>query len=114
MTPPHMAYPPHVADIQAAVCQQYGISQIEMISHRLNRHAARVRQLAMYLSRQMTALTLPAIGRHFGDRDHTTVIHACRVTERRIQTDRDFANAVARLRFRIANPDQPPLPIDEA
>jgi chromosomal replication initiator protein len=105
---------PHVADIQAAVCKQYGIAQIEMVSHRLNRHTARVRQLAMYLARQLTPLSLPAIGRHFGDRDHTTVIHACRVTEQRIHADRDFANAVARLRFRIANPEQPPLPIEEA
>ena len=40
---------PHVADIQAAVCQQYGITRIEMVSHRLNRHAAGVRPLGMYL-----------------------------------------------------------------
>jgi chromosomal replication initiator protein len=105
---------PHVADIQAAVCRQYHIAPIEMTSHRNGQAAARVRQLAMYLARELTPLSLPAIGRQFGDREHSTVIHACRVTEQRIKADREFANIVARLRFRIAHPDQPPLPLDEA
>ena len=94
---------PRVADIQAAVCQQYHVAPIDMTSHRRGKAVARPRQVAMYLARELTPLSLPAIGRHFGDREHSTVIHACRVTEKRIQADREFANAVARLRFRIAN-----------
>ena len=105
---------PHVADIQAAVCQRFNVEPIDLVSHRLDRAATRPRQLAMYLARIMTPLTLPSIGRLFGDRDHSTVSHAIKVIEQRIQADREFANIVARLRFRIAHPEQPPLPIEEA
>jgi chromosomal replication initiator protein len=104
---------PHVSDIQAAVCQRFQIAPLDMVSHRLDRTVTRARQLAIYLSRQMTPLTLPSIGRLFGDRDHTTVIHAIRATEKRIQADREFANLVARLRWRIAHPGEPPLPFAE-
>jgi chromosomal replication initiator protein len=55
------------------------------------------RQVAMYLSRELTDQTLPAIGRAFGGRNHTTVLHACRRTAERIATDRDAYDAVRRL-----------------
>jgi chromosomal replication initiator protein len=51
----------------------------------------------MYLSRELTALSLPAIGREFGGRSHTTVLHACRRTTERITEDRDAFEIVRRL-----------------
>jgi chromosomal replication initiator protein len=65
-----------VEDIQKAVSNHYNIKNSEMHSDRRSRSVARPRQVAMYLSKQMTAFSLPEIGRKFGGRDHTTVMHA--------------------------------------
>jgi chromosomal replication initiator protein len=101
---------PRVTDIQAAVCQQYHISPVEMTSRRRGSKAARPRQVAMYLTRELTPLSTPEIGRVFR-RDHTTVIHACRTIEAIMAHDRVFASAIAVLRYRIAYPGQEPLPL---
>ena len=55
------------------------------------------RQVAMYLSRELTDVSLPAIGRAFGNRNHTTVMHACKRTAERIATDKDAYEAVRKL-----------------
>jgi chromosomal replication initiator protein len=69
-----------------------------MSSARRARNIARPRQIAMYLAKQLTSKSLPDIGRHFGDRDHTTVMHAVnRVTEL-IAQDAAFAEDVDLLR----------------
>lgn len=65
------------------------------------RQFARPRQVAMYLSRQLTGKSFPDIGRLFGGRDHTTVIHAVRQVERLMQIDGDFAADVEVLRERL-------------
>jgi chromosomal replication initiator protein len=86
-----------VADIQAAVCRHFHVSAQELVS---TSRAARVswpRQVAMYVARELTADSLPTIGRQFGGRDHTTVLHACRRTARRIQTDAQARAAVEAL-----------------
>ena len=67
---------PTVDKIQRAVAKQFGISMEEMLSKRRARAIARPRQAAMYLSKMLTTRSLPDIGRRFGGRDHTTVIHA--------------------------------------
>ena len=59
---------------------------------------ARPRQVAMYLSKQLTARSLPEIGRKFGGRDHTTVMHACKKIEELKATDSGFAEDVELLR----------------
>jgi len=105
---------PHVAEIQAVVCERFGLTLLDLTSQRNGRTYAQPRQLAMYLARELTQASLPSIGKLFGDRDHSTVIHAIRVTEKRIAHDRDFADIVAGLRFRIAHPGQPPLPLEKA
>ena len=51
----------------------------------------------MYLARELTGESLPAIGRHFGGRDHTTVLHACRRTAKRIAEDQSAREAVEKL-----------------
>lgn len=86
-----------VADIKAAVCDRYKLPAIEMTSQRRARDVARPRQVAMTLSKQMTPQSLPAIGRMFGNRDHTTVIHAVRTVERLCLSDPEFRNTVDSL-----------------
>ena len=62
--------------IQRAVCDEFRLSLTDMVSKRRARAVARPRQVAMYLSKKMTKRSLPDIGRRFGGRDHTTVMHA--------------------------------------
>ena len=69
-----------------------------MYSSRRARAVARPRQIAMYLSKQLTARSLPEIGRKFGGRDHTTVMHAVRKVEELKATDSGFGEDVELLR----------------
>jgi chromosomal replication initiator protein len=69
-----------------------------MTSSRRSRIVARPRQVAMYLSKQLTAHSLPEIGRKFGGRDHTTVMHACRRIEELLASDRALGEDVELLR----------------
>ena len=87
-----------IQEIQKKVCEHFNIRIAEMSSARRARNIARPRQVAMYLAKQLTSKSLPDIGRHFGDRDHTTVMHAVsRVTELMAQ-DAAFAEDVELLR----------------
>jgi chromosomal replication initiator protein len=90
-----------VEDVQAAACEAFGITREELLS---TSRAARVtwpRQVAMYLAREFTDQTLPAIGRAFGDRDHTTVMHACKRTAERMAGDPRAFEAVQALTERL-------------
>jgi chromosomal replication initiator protein len=71
-----------IDEIQSRVSEHYRIRKAEMTSARRAREVARPRQVAMYLSKQLTPRSLPEIGRRFGGRDHTTVIHAVRQIEK--------------------------------
>ena len=71
-----------IDEIQSQVSDHYRIRKAEMTSARRAREVARPRQVAMYLSKQLTPKSLPDIGRRFGGRDHTTVIHAVKQIER--------------------------------
>jgi len=90
--------PRTIADIQAAACSHFGLSTDELVSSARNARVAWPRQLAMYLSRELTDESLPAIGRHFGGRDHTTVMHACKRASARIANDDACREAVENLR----------------
>ncbi|HBQ35695.1 MAG TPA: chromosomal replication initiator protein DnaA [Rhodobacteraceae bacterium] len=71
-----------IGEIQRKVSEHYNIRLSDMIGPRRMRTLARPRQIAMYLAKQLTSRSLPEIGRHFGGRDHTTVIHGIRkITE---------------------------------
>ena len=70
-----------VDDIQKATAEHFGLKQVDLISERRNRAIARPRQAAMWLAKQLTTRSLPDIGRRFGGRDHTTVLHAVRRIE---------------------------------
>jgi chromosomal replication initiator protein len=86
-----------VQEIQQSTCEAFGVSMDDLLSPRRTTAVAWPRQVAMYLARELTDQTLPAIGRAFGNRNHTTVIHACRRTAERIATDREAYDAVHRL-----------------
>jgi chromosomal replication initiator protein len=84
-------------DIQRLACEQFGVSAEELLSSSRAARIAWPRQVAMYLARELTSESLPAIGRHFGGRDHTTVLHACRRTNERIASDAASRAAVHNL-----------------
>lgn len=87
-----------IEEIQKRVAEHWNIRLADMSSPRRARAVARPRQVAMYLSKQLTSRSLPEIGRRFGDRDHTTVMHAVsRVTEL-MAADADFAERVELVR----------------
>jgi chromosomal replication initiator protein len=91
-----------VDDIQKAVAEHYSLRQADLLSERRNRAIARPRQAAMWLAKQLTTRSLPDIGRRFGGRDHTTVIHAVRRIEELKQDDpvltRDLETLTRKLR----------------
>ncbi|HWK26636.1 MAG TPA: chromosomal replication initiator protein DnaA [Solirubrobacter sp.] len=86
-----------VREIQERTCEVFDVSMDDLLSASRAQPVAFARQVAMYLARELTDATLPAIGRAFGNRNHTTVMHACKRTAERIATDRDAYDAVQRL-----------------
>jgi chromosomal replication initiator protein len=86
-----------IDEIQKRVAEHFTIKMAEMTSSRRARIVARPRQVAMYLAKQLTSRSLPEIGRKFGGRDHTTVMHAVRRIEELIASDRALAEDVELL-----------------
>ena len=87
-----------IEEIQKRVAEHFNIKISEMHSARRSRAVARPRQVAMYLAKQLTARSLPEIGRKFGGRDHTTVMHAVKKVDELRQSDHSFAEDVELLR----------------
>ncbi|PGH54737.1 chromosomal replication initiator protein DnaA [Azospirillum palustre] len=87
-----------IDEIQKRVAEHYNIRVADMHSARRARAVARPRQIAMYLAKQLTARSLPEIGRKFGGRDHTTVMHAVKKVDELRATDPSFAEDVELLR----------------
>ena len=83
-----------IEEIQKLVSQHFELKPLDLVSARRSRAVARPRQIAMYLSKRLTTRSLPEIGRKFGGRDHSTVIHAVRKIEELRDTDRDIDGAV--------------------
>ena len=86
-----------VREIQEQTCEAFGISMDDLLSASRAQPVAFARQVAMYLARELTDATLPAIGRAFGNRNHTTVMHACKRTAERMAADREAYDAVHKL-----------------
>jgi chromosomal replication initiator protein len=87
-----------IEEIQKRVAEHFNIKVSDMHSARRSRGVARPRQVAMYLSKLLTPRSLPEIGRKFGGRDHTTVMHAVRRVEELRASDSSFAEDVELLR----------------
>ncbi|MDH5281313.1 MAG: chromosomal replication initiation protein DnaA, partial [Thermoleophilia bacterium] len=90
-----------ISRIQEAVSQRFGVTLDELVSPRRSQAVAYPRHVAMYLSRELTDSSLPKIGREFGGRDHTTVIHAKDKITRLILEDRSVYNLVQELTAHI-------------
>lgn len=93
-----------IDSIQRAVCDYFNIRQNELRSKKRTRTVALPRQVAMYLCRRYTKASFPTIGDRFGGRDHSTVIHAARVVEARIEKDAEFRATVERLQRLVERP----------
>jgi chromosomal replication initiator protein len=87
--------------IQELVSDRFGLSLDELCGDKRSQNIVYPRQVAMYLSRELTDSSLPKIGKQFGGRDHTTVIHATSKIARMIREDRDVYNLVQELTKRI-------------
>jgi chromosomal replication initiator protein len=87
-----------IEDIQRIVARHYNVSKTELLSNRRTRTIVKPRQVAMYLSKVMTPRSLPEIGRRFGGRDHTTVLHAVRKIEDLQNNDNTLAQELELLR----------------
>jgi chromosomal replication initiator protein len=87
--------------IQELVSERFGLSLAELCGDKRSQNIVYPRQVAMYLSRELTDSSLPKIGKQFGGRDHTTVIHATSKIARMIREDRDVYNLVQELTARV-------------
>ena len=92
-----------IEDIQRHVSSHYNIRTNDMFSNRRAVAIARPRQIAMYLAKDLTSLSYPAIGRSFGGRDHTTVMHAVKKIEQLIAEDNQLSSDVDLLRGLLAD-----------
>jgi chromosomal replication initiator protein len=91
-----------IKKIQVIVAAAYNISRIDLTSARRTANVVRPRQVAMYLAKALTVRSLPEIGRRFGGRDHTTVLHAVRKIERLIAADAVLSAEVDGLKASLA------------
>jgi len=87
--------------IQAAVARRCGISVLELTSARRARKTARARHMAVWLCRQLTDESLTGIGRAFGDRDHSTVLHSIARTERAMAMEEMWGFTAKSLRAQL-------------
>jgi chromosomal replication initiator protein len=90
-----------IDEIQRKVAEHYTLRLTDMHSARRSRNVARPRQVAMYLCKKLTPRSLPEIGRKFGGRDHTTVMHAVRKIEELVDGDIAFADEVKALTSKL-------------
>ncbi len=87
-----------IEDIQRVVSKHYNVTKADLLSARRTRTIVRPRQIAMYLAKMMTPRSLPEIGRRFGNRDHTTVLHAVRKIEELSKADNGLAQELELLK----------------
>jgi chromosomal replication initiator protein len=90
-----------IEDIQRIVARQYNVSRSDLLSSRRTANVVRPRQVAMYLAKVLTLRSLPEIGRRFGGRDHTTVLHAVRKIENLAGTDSALAEEIEALKRQL-------------
>jgi chromosomal replication initiator protein len=95
--PERSTRPIAVPTIQREVCRYFGITQQELVGSKRSQSIVYPRQVAMYLSRELTDLSLPKIGDEFGGRDHTTVMHATAKIQKLMGEQRETYNQVQQL-----------------
>lgn len=98
---------PTVLEIQKVVTEHYRVPRREFLSDRRTRSLVRARQVAMFLAKKLTLRSLPEIGRNFGGRDHTTVLHAVRKIENEITENPELAEEILELQKMVDAGAQP-------
>ncbi len=86
-----------IENVQRIVCQEFSLTVTQLKSKNNSRAVAYPRQIAMYLAKELTAASLPQIGREFGNKHHTTVLHSVKKIERLRKTDRDLNTLLNRM-----------------
>lgn len=92
---------PQMRTIQEIAARYWNVDRADIVSARRTAKVVRPRQVAMYLAKELTPFSLPQIGRHFGGRDHTTVLHAVRKIAALVFADAQFALEVVSLRMML-------------
>lgn len=94
---------PSIKEIAAAVAKSFKVKMVELSGPSRRKGVVSARQVAMYLARQLTPESLQEVGRHFGGRDHSTVLHACGKAEELLKSDAATARAVDEIMRSFAN-----------
>jgi chromosomal replication initiator protein len=92
-----------VDEVIKKVCAEFNIRETALVGKGRPQDVALARQVAMYLARELTGASLVSIGLHFAGRDHSTVIHACRTIEKKMEEDPVFCARVDTIRKELAN-----------
>jgi chromosomal replication initiator protein len=93
---------PQLRSITKQVCRYFSLKAAELRGPARQQRVVRARGVAMLLARQLTNKSLDQVGRHFGNRDHSTVLHACQKTQSLIQTDPAIRRAVEELTLQLS------------
>jgi chromosomal replication initiator protein len=88
---------PLIEDIQRVTCRFFKVSRNDMLSSRRDKRVAHPRHIAMFLAKTLTLKSLPELGRRFGGRDHTTILHGVRKIESLVRSDWEVAFDVAQV-----------------
>jgi hypothetical protein len=91
-----------IRKIIKACAQHYDVTELQIISQRREKEFVQARHVAMYLAKEMTPCSFPEIGRRFGNRDHTTVLHGVRKITRMLESDKDVIYDVLMIREKLA------------
>lgn len=94
-----------INEIQSVVCSYFGVSKSDLIGSKRSASIVYPRQIAMHLCKELTDESLSTIGKYFGGRDHTTVLHACKKVEKMMKEKRETFNQLNDLSFTIKNKD---------
>jgi chromosomal replication initiator protein len=88
-------------EVQKIVCEYFDVPTEKLRESTRKRNVVLARQVSMFLAKQYTNNSLKAIGKHFGNRDHSTVIHSCQAVQNQMDTDQLFSNQVKDLQKKI-------------
>ena len=97
----HRARRIKIEDILRIVSRHFAVSKQDILSDRRHRSVVRPRQIGMYLAKQLTSRSLPEIGRRFGNRDHTTVLHAIRKIDKEIGDNPRLKDEIEELKRQL-------------
>jgi chromosomal replication initiator protein len=100
-----------IALAQHIIAKEYGLTRADILGQYRQREIVRPRQIAIYIVKRLWKASLPEIGRRFGGRDHTTILHAIRTTQQRIDENEHLAQRVADLMATVAAEAAQPIQV---